>query len=260
MTLLREILPKSPMDPRPLIDGPEKIGIFWSAKSGCTAVLLWFYQRIGKKEDALSFSSWPHDYRERVLYPSPEYQEWLATCDVDKTRWLRVIRDPYKRAVSSFRHAVQFGYMDKHLAPFLEHPVGHASTGISFKEFLMFLKNRGTYHDIHNFPQRHALEEFMPNLFVLNIDNVPLSEGLSNFEKYSELDPVEKHQGPLITPVGVDHRAKTFATDENYFARRMTKKDTTEAWPVSEAFLNAEARDLVQQIYAVDFDAYAEHL
>ena len=61
--------------PRPLLDSEQKIALFFSAKSGCTFMVKWFFYQIGKLEEALNHSNKIiHHYRMDVFYPSAEYK------------------------------------------------------------------------------------------------------------------------------------------------------------------------------------------
>lgn len=260
MTTLFEALKPNFRDPRPLVSWPERVGIFWSAKSGCTAVLRWYLERIGLRNAAENHSVWPHDYREQVLYRSADYEHWQRECDIDETRWLRVIRDPFKRAVSSFRHAVQFGYLDLQMSDYFGHRIHHVTTGISFVEFLAFLQEKGPFSDIHNLPQRHFLEERVRELYVVNIDRVSLAEGLSSFEKRAAIRHVPLDAERIVTPLGFDHKAPLYVTEENFYRTKMKKGDTISRWPQHEAFLSEEACALIRGIYAADFNAYGQYI
>ena len=84
--------------------------IIWSAKSACTTVLLWYLWHRNLLQAAQAYDSWPHQFRNKMLYADEAYRTWANQVDVESWTWLRVIRDPYNRAVSSYRHALANGY------------------------------------------------------------------------------------------------------------------------------------------------------
>lgn len=255
-TIKADALTNPERDPRPLIHWPRRFGIFWSPKSACTAVLLWYYDRLGLRPAADFHSSWPHDYREQVLYSSKTYQSWLKDADLTQIRWLRVIRDPYKRAVSSYRHAVQFGYMNEKLS------ADNRGEGFSFAEFLAFLGENGPIGDVHNIPQIHRIESLLPpeNIHVLNIDKIGLAAGLAEFENSVDIPNVQVRSAPIKTPDGINHMAQTYETDADLYRQKFNKAAAASIWPAHDAFLSDEAREVIRQVYRVDFEAYRDWL
>ena len=93
--------------PRILINTDKKFVVFWSAKSGSTFILKWFLFHVGLLEQAKKHSSWIHDYRQ-VLYHSEKY---LKTLNQPLENWrefrtLKLVRNPFPRAVSSYIHCL----------------------------------------------------------------------------------------------------------------------------------------------------------
>src|SRR5262245_22586874 len=146
-------------EPRPLLFGPGQHGVIWSAKSACTTVLLWYLWQCDLLQAALFYNRWPHRFRNSVLLRSATYRTWASEVDVKSWSWLRVIRDPSKRAVSSYRHALKFGYANEAISESLRRPVDHRD-GFSFELFLDHLAgiNIATCN-IHHRLQVHPIEE-----------------------------------------------------------------------------------------------------
>src|SRR5689334_25375638 len=86
-------------DPRPLIHTPQRMIVVFSPKSACTSVLIWFYHQIGHTKAARDYASWPHNYRTDVYYRSRFYRRAFER-DLSKFSLLRIVRDPFERAVS----------------------------------------------------------------------------------------------------------------------------------------------------------------
>lgn len=205
----------------------------------------------------MEFSAWPHEYRLSVLPTLPLYQEWIADCDPNSIRWIRVIRDPYKRAVSSYRHALSFGYENAGI----EHALGLKveERGLSFDEFLDYLSLIDVSScDEHHRQQVNPLERWVRLDRVINADRGPLLEFL-----YGIAEPrleVRTRLSDEIAKVAGHHHSRR--TDKYLdFAEVVLPPPSPQAeWPDYEAFLNAGTRRKIEQIYAKDFEVYAAFL
>jgi hypothetical protein len=82
---LKDLLLDPVRDPRPLLYGPGRLGIIWSAKSACTTLLLWHLWHCDLLAAARFYSGWPHEFRNRVLYDSQTYRSWAD--QVDPVGW-----------------------------------------------------------------------------------------------------------------------------------------------------------------------------
>ncbi|HLF24497.1 MAG TPA: sulfotransferase family 2 domain-containing protein, partial [Burkholderiales bacterium] len=92
--------------PRPLVDPDARLIVLFSPKAACTNVTVWFLNQIGHIKAARDFSNWPHKYRLKVYYDSALYRK-ARGLNLKKFKVIRVIRDPYDRTTSGFRHAVK---------------------------------------------------------------------------------------------------------------------------------------------------------
>src|SRR5262249_41777851 len=122
--------------PPPLINPDAKFVVIFSAKSACTNVLIWFFHHLGHLKAARDFHVWPHEYRVRVYYHSQLYQRAYKS-DFSEFKVVRVVRDPYERAASGFRHIVRHagGSIGRYMG--MRHV---AERGLSFAEYLDFLE------------------------------------------------------------------------------------------------------------------------
>src|SRR5688572_27830886 len=147
--------------PRQLIHPGGKLIVVFSAKSACTNVVVWLLNHLGHARAAADFHPWPHRYRSEVYYKSQLYREAL-TQDLSGFSVLRVIRDPFERAASSYRHALNSGYADKEMARLLGR--SHmGARGYSFAEFIDLLEHSDMRTcNIHHRIQRHPVENVLP--------------------------------------------------------------------------------------------------
>ena len=91
----------------PLFLEDKDVAVIWSAKSGCTFAVKWFLLQRGELDQALAYSNWIHDYRTQVYRKSPAYQAGVHRAEYGKFRYLRLVRDPFARAVSSYLHMIR---------------------------------------------------------------------------------------------------------------------------------------------------------
>jgi Sulfotransferase family len=243
-------------DPRPLLLGPAKLGIIWSAKSACTTVLLWYLWHRDQLQTALVYNSWPHQFRNRVLYADDAYRAWAGQVEAHDWTWVRVMRDPYKRAVSSYRHALVNGYEDNKMARRLKRPL---EQGYSFEEFLDYLLRIDvTTCNLHHRQQFHPLEQRVTPRRIVNVDKEDLMRALAEIDAGLET-PEETREAlhKAIAEIGSSHHARRSTVDRDVSAAPLTRQDASGEWPAYSCFLNASTRAKIAKIYAVDISRYA---
>ena len=247
--------------PSPLISGPGRFGILWSGKSGSMAVTYWFLARVGLLEKAKEFHRNPHRYRLQVLTKSAQYRGWLATCDPRTMCWLRIIRCPYHRAVSSYRHVLGHGYEK----PGIEG--AHSSVpvhGLSFNEFLDHLLSIDIANcNVHYRQQWHPLEAHIEVLRFVNLDKEKLVPALEDFERLAGLAPLDSTTGASLLRAleqegGRHHRPKV--VQEGDCADTRFKQSDAKNLPGYGSFLRADTKEKIERIYANDFQAYGSFL
>jgi len=247
--------------PRPLLMPETRVGLIFSPKSACSAAVIWFWRQSGHYDRARAFSEWPHDYRTRVYYNSDEYKN-ATKGDLESYRFVRVIRDPYQRVISSYRHFLATGYWRDQVSAFLGRDVGE-SNRLSFREFLDFVDSENIVTtEVHHRQQMHPVERFVEPYRVINV---------SKSDLFDELNRVEEELGLPHTPFAefdwfhkVEHFRKAKegeAPTENVpdlpFDRESARKLP---WPERSAFLTPEMRERIEKIYARDFEQYADYL
>jgi len=248
--------------PPPLINRKEGFGVLWSGKAGSMAVTFWFFARLGLLDAARQYGRNPHNYRIDVLLKDPTYQAGVATCDPAALSWLRIIRSPYNRAVSSYRHVVRHGFDDAGIE--MQLGISIPESGLSFQEFLDYLLAIDIVGcNVHYRQQWHPLEARVALRRLVNIDEENLIAALDAFENDLGL--------PALAP---ETRAVLLAQLKAESARRHEPVDTTDCvaetrfrrtdsdgnWPGYDRFLTTGARRKIEQIYAKDFAAYADFL
>ena len=258
---LAELLLKLERDPRPLLFGPGRLGIIWSPKSACTTVLLWYLWHCDLLQAALSHSSWPHAFRKRVLYGSDIYQAWTAEVSASGWSWLRVIRDPFVRAVSSYRHALRHGYEDRKMARVLRRPVD-SQVGYSFEQFLDYLLRIDiTTCNVHHRQQVHPVEALIAPTQTINIEKQDLMACLGKIDEF--LPPPQQPAAALeaaIAGIAASHHARETALGGDHAAAPFATAQAWGEWPPHRHFLDPSTRGKIATIYAADFARYADYL
>lgn len=246
----------------PLVNARQKLALYWSPKSACTATVIWFINTLGRAAEARAYSRWPHDWRLGVFYRSPDWSRDLRAYAADGS-WptLRVIRDPYSRAISIFRQALQFGLESRNLANFLRRDV---SEGYSFVEFLNFLaaSNLRTI-DPHMRVQRRIAEGQMRRpMTIINVSRSDLFAELNRFEAGHGLAITDFSSLPWLHEVEPKRRVNRIALTEDVSTKRfdrLSAKDGSD-WPANANFLTFVTRMQIERVYAEDFAAYKDRL
>ena len=172
----------------------QKLIVIWQAKSACTIVNKMYYEQEGLLNEALAYNSWIHFYREKH---NKKFRFERKRGIQDLTN--RIIHfgvNPYRRAVSSFIHAMRTMYIGK------EHE------NISFGAFINRLISGKIKPDIHHNKQTFYLyksryidyirmEEIGKKLPIINkkyglnykiknsMHNAPTKKNRNNFIGYS---------------------------------------------------------------------------
>jgi len=248
---------------KPLFDPDHRLMVIWSPKSACTATTIWFYRQAGLYDVAKALDTWPHRYRLRV-YERSEMWRRGRNDDLSKYRIIRVIRDPYQRAISSYRQALRYGYLDDRMRRFAGRPID-AEAGYSFDEFLDCIGERdlaAMTSNAHHAVQMHPVEWLRRPTDVINISKQDL---------FSELNRIEAEMGLPHTDFAAiswfhstesgsrKSRPQSFGGPAD--TQRLLRSAAAEGpWPIAEELLTETARAKIRRLYAVDFKAYAPYL
>ena len=77
--------------------------LFWSPKSGCTSLANWFFFQIGLLDIAMQYNPFIHIYEYEVYKNNDIYLTKILEAVVNNEKdTCKLVRNPYKRAVSSF--------------------------------------------------------------------------------------------------------------------------------------------------------------
>lgn len=245
--------------PRPLIHPDAKMIVLFSAKSACSTVVIWFFHQLGLARKAQDYDPWPHRFRSDVYYSTDLYRN---ACKLDLTDFkvVRVVRNSFDRAASSFRHAQRAGLTDADFARLLGRPDA-AEAGVSFCEFLDLLERIDLRTcDIHYSLQRHPIEDKLPVTHLIDVSTEDLFTRLNEVEADLGLPHTDFSQLDWIHSLD-RHRLRNDAimqTDDAYNLRLTREYARRGPWPSSSALLTPEARERIAHLYAEDVKAYGQ--
>ncbi|WP_373506290.1 sulfotransferase family 2 domain-containing protein [Aestuariivirga sp.] len=247
--------------PRPMINVRKQLMVLWSPKSACTTCYVWFSHVSGFLPQVRKYATWPHKHRMDIFEKSKLYNESVDS-DLSGIRSVRIIRDPYSRAVSIYRHALQTRFADTALAKY-QSGKWSIDEGMSFQQFLDFVATLDmSAVDIHFRPQYHPYEAQHQPSHIVNISKQDLFEGLNTFERdagmpltdfkaFSWLHDLEGKRKAQHVPLVGDN------LDKMNFNRKIVADGQ---FPSYNQLLTPEAKQKIEAIYNKDFSAYRDYL
>lgn len=245
--------------PPPIVDSGNKLVLLWSAKAGCTFAIKWLFDHMGLLEEAIACDPWVHRYRNGVLYASARHRAAVEdfTKHPSSYRVIKVVRDPFRRAVSSYIHAAVSSYEDARMSAFLGVTIDNTAR-FSFRQFISYLGSVDLREcDVHHRLQTHPLERCLvpAPAFVINLEHS--MESLSKLEAYLGLPPTDLGRYR-------ESRHHTRTASENFaqccgdVAFDIHHKPSHErAIPAYRHFYDADLEEKVYALYAEDFLRYA---
>lgn len=241
--------------PKVLITDQSKLMVIWSAKSGSVYATKWFYFQNHMLKRALQKSGWIHDFR-MEYQKSDNYKKGIKNFKNDPTAFkvIKIVREPYTRAVSSFLHLLKFLHFERQYAVDFISNNGKLKTKAqySFKEFLdILIQNDINNINMHWSSQIHALE--LNNIVQPNIVKLENSQ-----EEIAALEielNLRKSNFEFLTKSKHHIKSKPNFVKENYAYEQLdwSKADTL---PNYKSFYNEETKKLVAEIYQKDFERY----
>ncbi|SDJ17111.1 sulfotransferase family 2 domain-containing protein [Alteribacillus bidgolensis] len=241
--LITHTLPLCSKEELPLI-------FFWTPKSGCTSLIKWYFFQLGLLQQAIDYNDAYsiHQYRIKVFETQEDYKVKIAEQLLrGKKDVFKLVRNPYKRTVSSFLSTLNNKVLMSQVAP-------GAHNGLSFKQFLYQIKKLGVGKGSINL---HIAQQYIEEeeLFIKNY--IPLE----NFE--SEIKAIEKKYNLLDSPIldimqSPHHRAQKMTNKNNkIFAEiNMSQESLKKPLPDYKYFYDAETIDLVRELFKKDIINY----
>ena len=239
--------------PNALIDRDRRFAVIFSEKSACTTAVIWFCNTLGLADEARAYSEWPHDYRIEVLqHPAAQFRPNVE--QLDDFTVLQVIRDPFERAASSFRHALGLRYVDQTIRTKIG--VDIAKDGLSFEQFLAFLKKEDLRAcDPHHRMQSCSLMRGRRADVVINISHQDLFRELNAFELRMRMPPTDFTNLAWIHQLQATRTPKLIDMGPDPDQLVLTVNQALRGpWP--SGLLTERSRRQIEMLYADDISRY----
>jgi hypothetical protein len=245
--------------PAPLVNSEHSMLVLWNAKSASSTTLLWYFASLGLLDDVIASGLSPHAYRGQRFPGTGAHKRNRATKVLDDYFVVHVIRDPYLRAVSSYRHTLATGYADKRLAGRLDR-----RAGFSFSRYLDYLQSIDLARaNVHHKLQRHRVEELRRADRVINVSRQDLLVELNRLERERGMKVTDFSAfGDLLEQQETRRARETGFSGEDVADRPL---DVAAArgeapWPHYRQFLNPTTRGRIELLYAPDFQLFRDYL
>ncbi len=247
--------------PMPLHYHSMPMVFLWTPKAGCTSLVKWFFFQIGELDTALSYNPFVHRYRHEVFVKRDGYfLEGLDLILADEAPVIKLVRDPYARAVSSFAQllklqSVTTGRWTRELRAGILRELNETAPpgSLSFRQFLRGVAAIGPASPKLN---RHVAQQYQEG-------EEQLCDRLIRLENFdAEITGIEREFGLKSSPLAAltdsrHHRRKVPAPAGSLADRIVSSADFPEAaTPSYDAFYSDETRRLAAAVYAADFSAY----
>jgi hypothetical protein len=248
--------------PTPLHHHEMPVAFLWTPKAGCTSLVKWFFFQIGELDAALSYNPFVHRYRKDVFMKRDGYlREGLDLIVAGDVPVIKLVRDPYDRAVSSFAQLLKLqgaagSEWPRKLRAGILDKIGETAPPdcLSFHQFLRGMAAIGAASASLS---RHVAQQYQEGEEQLRDRLIRLE----NFD--AEITVLEREftlkPSPLaeLTAAG-HHRRKVPAPAGSLAGRMMSSADfPAAATPSYDAFYDDETQRLAAAIFAADFRAYS---
>ncbi|AXO98659.1 sulfotransferase family 2 domain-containing protein [Bacillus anthracis] len=228
--------------------------LFWSHRSGCTSLANWFFFQIGLYEEAMKFAPFIHYYEFDIYKNRTDYYVDLEIELLElKKDTIKLVRNPYKRAVSSFLILYDNPYASEQWEGIREYFYNDKNIpkGISFKQFLYYVKAIG--------PKSSQLDQHFSQQYIDGEEKV-IKQNIK-LENFNTIIPkLEKKYGLLSSDISLLTNSTHHRTHQMIYKGNYANKDITDpqfpSLPTYQSFYDEEAIKLVSEIFNDDFEAY----
>ncbi|MGN4254767.1 sulfotransferase family 2 domain-containing protein [Bacillus cereus group sp. MYBKT14-1] len=228
--------------------------LFWSHRSGCTSFANWFFYQIGLYAEAIKYDPFIHYYEFQVYKNKTSYYEELEREVLQlKKDTFKLVRNPFKRAVSSFLLLYDNPYAEKQWKNIKQYFYNdqNSNKGISFKQFLYYVKALD--------PKSNSLDPHFSQQYIQGEEKIIKNHiKLENFNEI--ISKIEQEYGLLQSDLSLltqspHHRAHKMTFKGNYADVDITDPSLPKL-PTYKSFYDKETLDLVVEIFQDDFLMY----
>jgi hypothetical protein len=238
---------------RNLLSTEHRLVFGFSPKAACTVGARLFFSHIGKLDEALAYHRHIHMYRK--VYTRAHRLDVSRHWNGDFVK-IKLVRNPFSRAVSGYTHAMITGFMDRDLRRFfkLEDP-----KDLSFSRFLEYLEAHRNFRldphiDVQVFREEGSR---YPYDYILKIEE--LKAGVADIERRFGIR-FDLNDRLLHSP---HHRRKLAAGEgdcsEVPFRELVQHVDGGPSVPPHGDFYGPATRARVAELFRLDLDSYGYH-
>lgn len=240
-------------DRRPLYNKKFPLILFCTPKSGSTTLFKWFFFQTGVLDEAIKHHPWIHHYKEDVYDHQIKKQEIIFRILESNKKVYKLVRNPYKRTVSSFLHLVSNSSHYREWAEIGKLFNHKDDAGVSFKEFLYYIEKVGPCLgaiDPHFAQQYFPGEEYFMEKYIY----------LENFT--DTIRKIEKKYNLRRSPLSSfenswHHHSSSMTLAGNYAETPFTVETLSrEGVPTYKSFYDEETLSLVKEIFKKDIELY----
>ncbi len=237
--------------------------LLWSQRAGCTNLTKWFFFQIGLYKKAIEYHSSVHVYKHNIYFRQQGYLHKIRDeLTNNKLEIIKLVRDPYKRAVSSFLTFSSYCYSSKPKGSRMYQDwislnnlfyKSKPYKGMTFKKYLNFLDTVGpsvTNVDGHLAQQYIEGEEHLKMKYIKVEDyfeDIKRLESKYNLKEspYSITSQQKHHHGAKMSLNG--DFSNVIITSEMLLSEQL---------PTYESFYDRENMELCEKIFKKDIERY----
>jgi hypothetical protein len=226
-----------------LYDKSSNVIMDWSPKGGCTILTKMFFKNLGLLETALAYNSWIHEYRMHVF--SKEHPTLISHIRDKNIYKFKVVRNPFKRAVSSYIHTMKYESMHE----VVRKTLWRWNANISFRTFVKYLSKIDINNcDPHYSLQKKFFEYEIPDCYDKIIRLESIEKGI---------EEINKEKGTHFDLSGISSKHHIdFSNNDGKNVARLKWSKIKDRIPDYKYFYTDELVDMVYKVYQDDFQAY----
>ena len=230
-----------------IIDEQHKAILIWTPKAGCTLGISIMFQHMGVFQTALTYKrKGLHGYRVDVHYRTTGFVDYNKHLLSKQYRVLKLIRNPYDRAVSQYLFCMRVENLTD-----------------SFKEYLQILKQHSMSYVVHgkshSLITKHSIVQYITNEEQYVTDYLHLETIQSDLQRVNQ-----KYGWSLSIPLNVPTghhvpRDDTVASKIEYLGNTPFPRLPKKVPSSYDCFYNSETSKLVEELYVDDFSHYQSY-
>ncbi len=154
-----------------IYDRATNLTLVFNPKSASSIIVAWFFYQIGEYGRMREYNDFPHKYRVDI-WNNRNNVSSIPFSLIKDSKVICSVRNPSTRAISGYKHAIKFGYLDDQISDFFNRVVNSDNT-FSFSEYLEYLKSIDIrFCNEHMMSQWRDFLDFIPKYDVIKTENI----------------------------------------------------------------------------------------